>query len=270
MKGTIMIQGTASSVGKSLLCTALCRILKQDGFRTAPFKAQNMTLDFYLTADGGEMSRPQALQAEAAGIKPRVEMNPILLKPSSNQDSEVVVMGRSAGNMRDLDYNGGKEKLLPIIDEALNSLRRDHDVVVVEGAGSPAEINLKENDLVNMGLACRHKIPVLLAGDIDRGGVFAALYGTAALLEPEERSMLRGVIINKFRGGQKLLEPGLRQLECLIKVPVIGVVPYMQINLDDPGINCKHKEEEYNKLAATVRENLDMDQVYQIILGHIN
>ncbi len=269
MKGTIMIQGTASSVGKSLLCTALCRILKQDGFRTAPFKAQNMTLDSYLTADGGEMSRAQALQAEAAGIKPRVEMNPILLKPSSNQGSEVVVMGRSAGNMRALD-TGGKEKLLPVIDEAFDSLRRDHDVVVVEGAGSPAEINLKENDLVNMGLACRHKIPVLLAGDIDRGGVFAALYGTAALLEPEERSMLRGVIINKFRGEQKLLESGLRQLEDLIKAPVIGVVPCMQINLDDPGINREHKEEEYNKLAATVRENLDMDQIHQIISGHVS
>ncbi len=233
MKGTLMIQGTASSVGKSLLCAAFCRILKQDGFNPAPFKSQNMALNSFVTADGFEMGRAQVMQAEAAGIAPRVEMNPVLLKPTSDRGSQVIVMGRPVGNMEALDYLQWKEKLLPVIDKAFETLSGDHDVVIIEGAGSPAEINLREKDLVNMGLACRLKAPVLLAGDIDRGGVFASLYGTAALLQPAERDLLKGVIINKFRGDRKVLEPGLLQLEDLIDRPVLGVVPYMQLNLDD-------------------------------------
>ncbi len=233
MKGILMVQGTASSVGKSLLCAAFCRILKQDGFDPVPFKSQNMALNSFVTREGFEMGRAQVMQAEAAGIEPRVEMNPVLLKPTSDQGSQIIVMGRAVGNMAAMEYLKWKEKLLPVIDEAFEILSRKHDIVVIEGAGSPAEINLRENDLVNMGLACRLKAPVLLAGDIDRGGVFASLYGTVALLQPAERELLKGVIINKFRGDRKVLEPGLRQLEELIKIPVLGVVPFMHLNLDD-------------------------------------
>jgi len=228
-----MVQGTASSVGKSLICTAMCRILSQDGFKVVPFKSQNMALNSFVTREGYEMGRAQVMQAEAAGLEPRVEMNPILLKPTSDQGSQVVVMGKPLGNMSAMEYYQWKEKLLPIIDDAFTVLSREHDIVIIEGAGSPAEINLRDKDLVNMGLACRIKTPVLLAGDIDRGGVFASLFGTAALLKPGERELLRGVIINKFRGDHKVLEPGLRQLEDLIKLPVLGVVPYMHLNLDD-------------------------------------
>lgn len=233
MRGTLMVQGTASSVGKSLLCAAFCRILRQDGFSAVPFKAQNMALNSFVTSEGLEMGRAQVMQAEAAGIEPRVEMNPVLLKPTSELGSQVVVMGRPVGNMAAMEYFQWKEKLLPVIDEAFGILSREHDVVIIEGAGSPAEINLREKDLVNMGLARRLKAPVLLVGDIDRGGVFASLYGTAALLQPAERDLLKGVIINKFRGDCKVLEPGLRQLEELINIPVLGVVPFMRLNLDD-------------------------------------
>ncbi len=233
MRGTLMVQGTASSVGKSLLCAAFCRILKQDGFSAVPFKSQNMALNSFVTSEGLEMGRAQVMQAEAAGIEPRVEMNPVLLKPTTELGSQVVVMGRPVGNMTAMEYFQWKEKLLPVIDEAFSILSREHDVVIIEGAGSPAEINLREKDLVNMGLARRLKAPVLLAGDIDRGGVFASLYGTVALLQPAERDLLKGVIINKFRGDCKVLEPGLRQLEELINIPVLGVVPFVRLNLDD-------------------------------------
>ncbi|MBM4235216.1 MAG: cobyric acid synthase [Firmicutes bacterium] len=229
----LMIQGTASSVGKSLLCAALCRILKQDGYRVAPFKAQNMALNSFVTYDGLEMGRAQVMQAEAAGIEPLVEMNPVLLKPTSDQGSQVVVMGRPAGNMGALDYFSWKENLWPVIDKAYQKLSKDHDIIVIEGAGSPAEINLKESDLVNMGLAKRLKAPVLLVGDIDRGGVFASLYGTVALLEEDERALLKGVVINKFRGDPKVLEPGLEMLEKLIDLPVLGVLPMLKLQLDD-------------------------------------
>ncbi len=233
MKGKLMVQGTASSVGKSVLCAALCRIFKQDGYSAAPFKSQNMALNSFVTREGLEMGRAQVMQAEAAGIEPQVNMNPVLLKPTSDRGSQVIVMGRAVSNMAAMDYLQWKEKLLPVIDDAYKSLSRDHDIVIIEGAGSPAEINLREKDLVNMGLAVRLKAPVLLAGDIDRGGVFASLYGTVALLRPAERDLLKGVIINKFRGDRKVLLPGLQQLEELIKQPVLGVVPYMSLNLDD-------------------------------------
>ena len=229
----LMIQGTASSVGKSLLCAALCRILKQDGYRVAPFKSQNMALNSFVTHDGLEMGRAQVMQAEAAGIEPLVEMNPVLLKPTSDQGSQVVVMGRPRGNMGAFEYLNWKENLWPVIDEAYKKLQKDHDIIVIEGAGSPAEINLKDSDLVNMGLAKRLKAPVLLVGDIDRGGVFASLYGTVALLEDDERDLLKGVVINKFRGDPKVLEPGLQALEKLIALPVLGVVPMLQLKLDD-------------------------------------
>jgi len=233
MKSSLMIQGTASSVGKSIICAALCRILKQEGFKVAPFKSQNMALNSFVTRDGLEMGRAQVMQAEAAGIEPLVEMNPVLLKPTSDQGSQVIVMGKPIGNMGAMDYFQWKENLLPVIDQAYQKLKADYDLIVIEGAGSPAEINLKDQDLVNMGLARRLQAPVLLIGDIDRGGVFASLYGTVALLEAEERQLLKGVIINKFRGDPKVLEPGLEQLEKLISLPVLGVVPLVKLNLDD-------------------------------------
>lgn len=233
MAKTIMFQGTASSVGKSFLCAAMCRILKQDGYSVAPFKSQNMALNSYVTREGFEMGRAQVMQAEAAGLEPKVEMNPVLLKPTSDQGSQVIVMGKALGNMGAMDYMQWKEKLLPVIDDAYNVLAKDHQVIVIEGAGSPAEINLRDKDLVNMGLATRLKVPVLLAGDIDRGGVFASLYGTIALLQPGERELVKGVVINKFRGDPEVLKPGLKQLEDLIDKPVLGVIPYMHFNLDD-------------------------------------
>ncbi len=234
MAKSIMIQGTMSNVGKSLLAAGLCRILRQDGYRTAPFKGQNMALNSFITAAGGEMGRAQVVQAEAAGIPPDVRMNPVLLKPTTDVGSQVIVNGTAVGNMRAAEYYRRKQEFLPAVREAYESLAAEYDVIVIEGAGSPAEINLKDGDgFVNMGMARLADAPVLLAGDIDRGGVFAQLYGTIALLEPEERARVKGVIVNKFRGDRSILEPGLRQLEELCGVPVAGVVPYVHVDIDD-------------------------------------
>ena len=229
----IMLQGTMSNVGKSLLAAALCRIFRQDGYRVAPFKSQNMALNSFITASGGEMGRAQVVQAEAAGIAPDVRMNPILLKPTTDSGSQVIVNGRVLGNLRAMDYYARKRELLPAVMTAYESLASEYDVIVIEGAGSPAEINLKQGDFVNMGLAELVDAPVLLIGDIDRGGVFAQLYGTVALLEPEERARVKGTIVNKFRGDRSILAPGLEMLEQLCGVPVLGVVPYTHVDVDD-------------------------------------
>ena len=229
----IMLQGTMSNVGKSLLAAALCRIFRQDGYRVAPFKSQNMALNSFITASGGEMGRAQVVQAEAAGIAPDVRMNPILLKPTTDSGSQVIVSGRVLGNLRAMDYYARKRELLPAVMTAYESLASEYDVIVIEGAGSPAEINLKQGDFVNMGLAELVDAPVLLIGDIDRGGVFAQLYGTVALLEPEERARVKGTIVNKFRGDRSILAPGLEMLEQLCGVPVLGVVPYTHVDVDD-------------------------------------
>lgn len=229
----IMIQGTMSGAGKSLLCAALCRIFAQDGYRVAPFKSQNMALNSYITRDGLEMGRAQVMQAEAAGAEPDVRMNPILLKPSSDVGSQVIVCGRVRGQMAARDYFRYKKQLIPEIMQAYNSLAEDNDIIVIEGAGSPAEINLKADDIVNMGLAKLVDAPVLLAGDIDRGGVFAQLYGTVELLERDERERIKGLIINKFRGDPTILTPGLDMLEEKTGIPVIGVVPYIRADVDD-------------------------------------
>lgn len=229
----IMIQGTMSSAGKSLLAAGLCRIFKQDGYRVAPFKSQNMALNSFITEDGLEMGRAQVMQAEAAGVKPSVYMNPILLKPSSDTGSQVIINGKVYGNMKAKDYFEFKKSLVPHIKEAVLKLQKEADIIVIEGAGSPAEINLKENDIVNMGMAKLVDAPVLLAGDIDRGGVFAQLLGTINLLTEEERARVGGLIINKFRGDKTILDPGVKTLEELSNIPVIGVIPYMDINLED-------------------------------------
>ena len=233
MAKCIMVQGTMSGAGKSLLVTALCRIFTQDGYIVAPFKSQNMALNSYVTADGLELGRAQAAQAEAAGIPCDVRMNPILLKPSSDTGSQLIVMGEVHGQYDAKEYFRMKRALIPEIMTAYNSLAEEHDIIVIEGAGSPAEINLRQDDIVNMGLAELVNAPVILAGDIDRGGVFAQLYGTVALLQPEERKRVIGTVINKFRGDVELLRPGLRQLEELTSLPVLGVIPWMKIDIDD-------------------------------------
>ena len=233
MAKCIMIQGTMSNAGKSLLCAGLCRIFRQDGYRVAPFKSQNMALNSFITADGGEMGRAQVVQAEAAGIPPDVRMNPILLKPTTDVGSQVIVNGKVLGNVPAKEYYRRKREFIPAVMEAYRSLEEEFDVIVLEGAGSPAEINLKQDDIVNMGMAKMADAPVLLVGDIDRGGVFAQLYGTVALLEPDERARIKGTVVNKFRGDVSILEPGIKQLEELCGVPVAGVVPYLHVDIDD-------------------------------------
>ena len=229
----IMVQGTMSGAGKSLLCAALCRIFVQDGYRVVPFKSQNMALNSFVTKDGAEMGRAQVVQAQAAGVEPDVRMNPILLKPSSDVGSQVIVNGKARGQMPAADYFKMKRNLIPDILEAYNGLAAENDIIVIEGAGSPAEINLKADDIVNMGLAKLVDAPVLLAGDIDRGGVFAQLYGTVELLEPEERARIKGLVINKFRGDVEILRPGLAMLEEKTHLPVVGVVPYLRVEIED-------------------------------------
>ena len=233
MAKAIMIQGTMSNAGKSLLAAGLCRIFRQDGYRVAPFKSQNMALNSFITEDGLEMGRAQVMQAEAAGIAPDVRMNPILLKPTTDTGSQVIVQGEVLGDMDARKYFAYKKSLMPLVLEAYNSLAAEYDIIVIEGAGSPAEINLKKDDIVNMGLAKAVGAPVLLAGDIDRGGVFAQLLGTQMLLEPEEQALLKGFIINKFRGDKTILDPGIAMLEERGGVPVVGVVPFMQLDIDD-------------------------------------
>ena len=208
MAKTIMFQGTSSHVGKSILTTALCRIFLQDGYRVAPFKAQNMALNSYVTPAGGEMGRAQVAQAEAAGLEPAVEMNPVLLKPTGNARSQVIVMGRPIGVMSASEYHAGySKKLLGVIGDCLEELKQRFDILVVEGAGSPAEVNLKANDIVNMRIALMLQAPVFLIADIDRGGAIASVVGTISLLEPEERDRVQGIILNKFRGDINLLRP---------------------------------------------------------------
>lgn len=233
MAKAIMIQGTMSNAGKSLLTAGLCRIFKQDGYKVAPFKSQNMALNSFVTEDGLEMGRAQVMQAEAAGIKPTVAMNPILLKPTNDMGSQVILNGEVLDSMRAKDYYAYKPKLVPYIMDAYNSLAEEYDIIVIEGAGSPAEINLKKDDIVNMGMAKMAKAPVLLVGDIDRGGVFAQMVGTMVLLEPDEQEMVKGMIINKFRGDPELLYPGIAMLEEKTGKPVVGLAPYMDVQVED-------------------------------------
>ena len=233
MAKVIMVQGTMSNAGKSLLVAGLCRIFKQDGYRVAPFKSQNMALNSFITAEGLEMGRAQVMQAEAAGIEPMVCMNPILLKPTNHTGSQVIVNGEVIGNMSARDYFAFKKQLIPEIKKAFKKLEEYADIIVIEGAGSPAEINLKQNDIVNMGLAKLVDAPVLLVGDIDRGGVFAQLLGTLMLLEKDEKERVKGLVINKFRGDKSILDSGIEMLEAKGGVPVTGVVPYMELALED-------------------------------------
>lgn len=230
---SIMVQGTMSSAGKSLLVAGLCRVLHQDGIRVAPFKSQNMALNSFITKEGLEMGRAQVVQAEAAGIEPSVLMNPILLKPCSDRGSQVIVCGEPVGTMEAVDYYKFRGSLRDTIKKTYTKLGETSDVIVIEGAGSPAEINLNHDDIVNMGMAELVDAPVILVADIDRGGVFAQIYGTIMLLPQEQRERIKGVVINKFRGDVSILLPGLKMIEDLTGVPVLGVIPYLNIDIDD-------------------------------------
>jgi len=223
----LMVQGTMSSVGKSLMVAALCRIFKQDGWRVAPFKAQNMALNSFATRDGREVGRAQAMQADAAGVDVTVEMNPVLIKPEADAFAQIVVMGKPWAHLPAGEYMRRRGELWSIVTRALDSLRSEFDLVVMEGAGSPAELNLRRGDLVNMAMAEYADAPVLLVGDIDRGGIFAQLIGTHALLEEKERAQIKGFIVNKFRGEPRLFEDGVRILEERGRVPVLGVMPFV-------------------------------------------
>ena len=233
MAKSIMFQGTASGVGKSLVTAAFCRIFKQDGYKVAPFKSQNMALNSFITREGMEMGRAQVTQAEAAGIEPNVDMNPILLKPTTDKKCQVILGGKVFKNMDAQEYHEYKPELMEFVKNTYDKLAKENDVVVIEGAGSPAEINLRESDLVNMGMAKMSDSPVVLIGDIDRGGVFASVAGTLLLLTEEEKKRVKGVIINKFRGDIKILEPGIKMLEDITKVPVLGVIPYSDLQIED-------------------------------------
>ena len=235
MSNAIMLMGTSSHVGKSIITTALCRIFHQQGRRVVPFKAQNMALNSYVTRDGLEMGRAQVAQAEAAGLEPMVDMNPVLLKPTGHASSQVVLMGKSIGNMSAREYHKGYSlKAFDTVKEALGRLQESYDTIVIEGAGSPAEVNLKANDIVNMRVAKYLQAPVLLIADIDRGGALASLVGTLELLDEDERALVKGLVINKFRGDVSLLTPAIDFLEEKTGKPVLGIVPHIdQLGIDD-------------------------------------
>ncbi|OLN31680.1 Cobyric acid synthase [Desulfosporosinus metallidurans] len=253
----LMIQGTSSSVGKSVLAAAFCRIFYQEGYRVSPFKAQNMALNSFVTTAGGEMGRAQVVQAQAAGVEPEVRMNPILLKPSGPTGSQVVIMGQSQGNVTALRYHGEYQRMTwPYVTEALHGLINEYEIVVIEGAGSPAEVNLKSNDIVNMRVALEADSPVLLVADIDRGGALASVVGTLELVEPAERAMIKGIIFNKFRGEIKLLQPALDFIEERTGIPVVGVVPYFKIRIPDEDSVALNEANE--KPSIFLAEQLDV------------
>ena len=254
MTETIMLMGTSSHVGKSILATALCRIFYQAGRRVVPFKAQNMALNSYVTKDGGEMGRAQVAQAEAAGLAPMVDMNPVLLKPTGNSCSQVIVDGKPIGNMSAREYHKGKSvQLFGHVTAALTRLQQQFDTIVIEGAGSPAEINLKGDDIVNMRVAKYLQAPVLLIADIDRGGSLAALVGTLELLDEEERALVKGLVINKFRGDVTLMTPAVDFLEQKTGKPVLGIVPYLEhLGIDDEdSVSLEEKEHEAERQKQT-------------------
>src|SRR5690349_16833899 len=227
MGGALLVAGTSSDAGKSMVVAGLCRLLARKGVAVAPFKAQNMSNNSAVTVEGGEIGRAQAMQARAAGLAPSVRFNPILLKPGSDRTSQLVVRGRVEGTVAAGDYFSHRDRLAAVVNDGLSQLRTEFDAVICEGAGSPAEINLRATDLANMGLARAANLPVILVGDIDRGGLLAHLFGTVAVLEPDDQALIAGFIVNKFRGDPALLEPGLRQLHDLTGRPTYGVVPFV-------------------------------------------
>ncbi|MCD4798390.1 MAG: cobyric acid synthase, partial [Methanosarcinales archaeon] len=244
----LMVLGTGSHVGKSIVVTALCRIFAEQGFNVAPFKAQNMSLNSWITDNGDEIGIAQAIQAKACGIPPTADMNPILLKPKGDRQSQVIIMGRPYADRTAGDYYESIEDMMTVVEHAYNSLAKQHDIIVIEGAGGAAEINLYHRDVVNIGTARLLKPPIILVGDIERGGVFASIYGTLKLLPDDIAPLVRGIIINKFRGDPAILEPGLRELEKLTGVPVLGVIPYTKLSIpSEDSVSIADKKQSYNK-----------------------
>lgn len=277
MAKVIMIQGTTSSAGKSFITTALCRIFKQDGYKVCPFKAQNMTSISFTTKEHLEMGGAQAVQAEAAMIEPDVRMNPILLKPMGEKNIQVILNGREYKSVK--YYHNFKEEMTPYLLNSYNSLANEYDIIVIEGAGSPAEINLRDQDIANMGMARLVDAPVIIVGDIDRGGVFASLAGTMLLLEDEDKKRVKGAIINKFRGSLDILKPGIDMFYDMVELEVLGVVPYLDVDIDEEdslseslrnrntvnSIDPNYRNEQYNKLADAVRNSIDMEKIYDVV-----
>lgn len=278
MADSVMIQGTASDAGKTILTAALCRVLADDGYKTAPFKSQNMSLNSFITKDGNEIAVAQALQAEAARVEAEVNMSPILLKPNADDNSQVILKGKVFKNMSAADYFAKKDKLLEIIKEAVFALKEKYDLLVLEGGGSPAEVNLREHDLVNMKAAEIADAPVILTADIDKGGVFASIVGTLDLLNEKERARIKGIIVNKFRGDPKNFQSGVELIEKHTQKKVLGVLPYLnKLNLpeeDSLGLrnlaaesSFKAREGNYDYLAAVFRKHIDLEFLYKIIFG---
>ncbi|PHH97435.1 cobyric acid synthase [Fusobacterium nucleatum] len=253
-KANLMIVGTSSGAGKSLFVTALCRIFYKDKYKVSPFKSQNMALNSYITKDGKEMGRAQVVQAEASGLEPDVNMNPILLKPSTMNKIQIIVCGKSIGNMSGIEYNQYKKNLIPILKETYSKIENENDIVVIEGAGSPAEINIKEEDISNFAMARIADAPVILVADIDRGGVFASIYGTIMLLKEEDRKRIKGIVINKFRGNKEVLKVGFEIIENLTGVKTLGVIPYIDIDIEDEdSLSEKYKSFKLNKNSNKIK-----------------
>ena len=253
-KANLMIIGTSSGAGKSLFVTALCRIFYKDKYKVSPFKSQNMALNSYITKDGKEMGRAQVVQAEASGLEPDVNMNPILLKPSTMNKIQIIVCGKSIGNMSGVEYNQYKKNLIPILKETYFKIEDENDIVVIEGAGSPAEINIKEEDISNFAMARIADAPVILVADIDRGGVFASIYGTIMLLNEEDRKRIKGIVINKFRGNKEVLKSGFEIIENLTGVKTLGVIPYTDIDIEDEdSLTEKYKSFKLNKNSSKIK-----------------
>ncbi len=281
MAKTIMVQGTASNVGKSLVVCGLCRIFSNKGYKVAPYKSQNMSLNSYVTSDGSEIALAQVVQAQAARVEPTVDMNPVLLKPKKDYKSQVIVHGKSVGDMTAQEYHKEfRNDAWKAMMESLKRLMFQYEVVVIEGAGSPAEINLHDFDIVNMAIAKAARASVLLVGDIDRGGVLASLVGTLDLIEPEEKELVAGLIVNKFRGDKELLKPALDFLEKHTDKPVLGVIPYVH----DIGIqeedslfssrtplktelvdNDKFREERFENWVSILNANLDIEKIFKLV-----
>ena len=253
-KANLMIVGTSSGAGKSLFVTALCRIFYKDKYKVSPFKSQNMALNSYITKDGKEMGRAQVVQAEASGLEPDVNMNPILLKPSTMNKIQIIVCGKSIGNMSGAEYNQYKKNLIPVLKETYSKIENENDIVVIEGAGSPAEINIKEEDISNFAMARIADAPVILVADIDRGGVFASIYGTIMLLKEEDRKRIKGIVINKFRGNKEVLKLGFEIIENLTGVKTLGVIPYTDIDIEDEdSLSEKYKSFKLNKNSNKIK-----------------
>jgi len=269
-----MIQGTASGVGKTILTLALCRIFKQDAYTVAPFKAQNMTANTRLTGSGDEIAISQWLQALAAGVEPCVDMNPVILKPGAQKGTQVILYGRPYDMIDARNYKEVKAKLAAEIMEAYSRLCSKYDVLVIEGAGSPVELNLNKNDIVNMGMAKKANAPVLLVSDIDRGGVFASMYGTLALMDEAERNHVKAVVVNRFKGNPAQFTDGVKILEDITQKPVAGVLPHIKIELPEEDDmfeavdiieGSTDFERQIDDIAYNIRRNLDMSLIYNIL-----